>query len=423
MNINDDHPSVGKKEKFSGTPGKTICIPCNEEKYYEVSEDRKAFRNLLDELLEVHPEIFPIRMDEGYALFGSCPPSVKLGISLRRIRISATGEVYTIRPSFVFPYMTARTEEADKALFLRRFDVPYWGIAYVFGRNDMYWERLETGFGRNSIVGTTVKDPEQLPKDLSGDEKHTRLKGGKVYLATTGGDNCILGVSVCQSAGTDDLTDACGIFREEALNVDPEYSPETVSTDGWEATGKAWLNLFPGIAVIMCFLHAFMSIKRRCGKKFKDLLKKIGDKVWNAYIAETKKSFSQRIRRLREWADENLEEGAVLSKIHSLCNKKDSFLQAYDHPGARRTSNMIDRLMRWQDEYLFNRKYFHGSCESAELAIRSWAILRNFQPYCTRITGNKAELTSAAERLNGFRYSDNWLENLLVSASMGGYRQ
>jgi hypothetical protein len=28
-----------------------------------------------------------------------------------------------------------------------------------------------------------------------------------------------------------------------------------------------------------------------------------------------------------------------------------------------------------------------------------------------------------AEKLNGFRYHDNWLENLLVSASLGGYRQ
>ncbi|MCP4075189.1 MAG: hypothetical protein GY744_03265 [Gammaproteobacteria bacterium] len=83
---------------------------------------------------------------------------------------------------------------------------------------------------------------------------------------------------------------------------------------------------------------------------------------------------------------------------------------------------MADRLMRWQDEYLFSRKYFHGTYESAELAIRSWAILRNFQPYCARISG-KEKPVSAAEKLNGFRYSDNRLENLLISASMGGYRQ
>jgi hypothetical protein len=75
------------------------------------------------------------------------------------------------------------------------------------------------------------------------------------------------------------------------------------------------------------------------------------------------------------------------------------------------------------DEYLFNRKYFHGTFESAKLTIRAWALLRNFQPYCPRTLGKNAELVSAAERLDGFRYSDNWLENLLISASMGGYRR
>ena len=75
------------------------------------------------------------------------------------------------------------------------------------------------------------------------------------------------------------------------------------------------------------------------------------------------------------------------------------------------------------DEYLFNRKYFHGTYESAKLTIRAWALLRNFQPYCPRALGKNTELISAAEKLNGFRYSDNWLENLLISGSMGGYRR
>ena len=50
-----------------------------------------------------------------------------------------------------------------------------------FGRNDMYWYRMVTGFKRCSIVGTTVKNPECLPKDVVADEKHTSLKEQKVY--------------------------------------------------------------------------------------------------------------------------------------------------------------------------------------------------------------------------------------------------
>ncbi len=81
-------------------------------------------------------------------------------------------------------------------------------------------------------------------------------------------------------------------------------------------------------------------------------------------------------------------------------------MKAYDYPNAHRTSNMVDRLMRWLDRYLFNMSYFHGKLDSAEKGVRAWAILRNFQPYCSRTVGNKTELVCAATELNGFKYSD-----------------
>ncbi len=401
-------------EDESRTPAgrKQICIPCSEAKHNEVIGDKVAYKSFLNEIFKIHPEIFPFRTDEGFSLNGFQRTSDKLGVQMRKIVIKATGEVFTVRPSFVLPYMTERASEVEKALFLRRFDVPYWAITYIFGRNDMFWYRLEMSFGRNSLVGTTVSDPERLPKDLTADEKHTRLNGDKAYIATTAGGNCILGASVAGSASTEELTEAYGVFHNEALDVDPEYSPDTVNTDGWEPTRKAWKKLFP-----------FLSVKRRCSKKAVSLLKEIGAKIWNVYEAETKAAFSQRIRRLREWANSLKPGETVKDKILSLCDKKDKFIKAFDFPGAHRTSNMIDRLMKWQDEFLFNRKYFHGTYESAETAIRAWAVLRNFQPYCARINEADMELTCAAGRLNGFQYSDNWLENLFVSASMCGYRQ
>jgi len=83
---------------------------------------------------------------------------------------------------------------------------------------------------------------------------------------------------------------------------------------------------------------------------------------------------------------------------------------------------MLDRLMRRQDRFLFNRQYFHRSLEAAELAIRAWAILQNFRPYSPRALGKRTDGACAAERLNGFRYCDDWLENLRISSSMGGNR-
>jgi hypothetical protein len=96
----------------------------------------------------------------------SIDPSCKQHLRCRRLRLEPGGEVFTVAPAFVMPSMRGRTAEVDKALLLMRFHVPCWAIAHVFGRDAMYGYRLEQGLGRFSVVGTTVKSPERLPKDL-----------------------------------------------------------------------------------------------------------------------------------------------------------------------------------------------------------------------------------------------------------------
>jgi hypothetical protein len=202
-------------------------------------------------MIEHHPELFPENSQQGYRLYGLHPASKKMpDVRMRRIRFHATDEVYTIAPSFVMPYATGDVDEVEKALFLRRFGVPYWGLTYVFGRNDMYWQRLVNHLGRYDLVGTTVKGPETLPDDLLADEKHIKFNGEKAYIATTVGDDCVLGAAVALKADTATLTDAYGQFQREALSLDPNYRPQTVNTDGWDPTQNAWRRLFPLSVVI-----------------------------------------------------------------------------------------------------------------------------------------------------------------------------
>ena len=70
-----------------------------------------------------------------------------------------------------------------------------------------------------SVVGTTVKRADHLPTDLVADEKQSWLKGERVYIATTAGQECILGASVSKSAGQADLKDAYGVVAVELLPV------------------------------------------------------------------------------------------------------------------------------------------------------------------------------------------------------------
>jgi hypothetical protein len=276
----------------------------------------------------------------------------------------------------------------------------------------MYWHRLECSLGRSSLVGTTVTAAERLPRHLVADEKHTTMAGEKVYLA----------MALAESAGNDDLEAAYGVFRSEARHLDPEYRPETVNTDGWPATQAAWRALFQGVTLILCFLHAFLKIRDRA-KHLGETFDALREQIWGAYHAPDARSFSQRLRRLREWAVAHVDKEIVREGVLALCAKREAFLVAYAHPGCRRTSNPVDRLLRRLDRHLYCGQHLHGLTEAAERGLRGWALIHNFAPSCPWTVRRTPDLRSPAERLNGKRYHDEWLQNLLASASLGGYRK
>lgn len=285
----------------------------------------------------------------------------------------------------------------------------------------MYWHRMECSLGRASLVGTTVQAPDCLPRHLVADEKHTTLGGQKVYLAATAGGGCCLGLAVAPTAGNDDLTEAYGVFRDEARRLDPTYRPATVNTDGWPATQAAWRALFKGVVLILCFLHAFLKVRDRA-VHLKETFAELSRRIWEAYHAPDARSFSQRLRRLRPWTEAHVDKEIVREKVLALCDKRAAFLKAYAHPGCHRTSNLVDRLLRRLDYHLYCGQHLHGSVVAAERGLRGWALIQNFAPSCPEVARESPGLRSPAERLNGKRYHSEWLQNLLVSASLGGYR-
>ena len=327
-------------------------------------------------------------------------------------------QVLTIASSDVMPYMTGFTDDVEKALFLRRFGVPFWGLTYVFGHNDDYWYHLTSRFGRYAIVETVVKDPDRLPTDLLADEKHVHFNGEKGYIATTVGADCVLGASLALTADETALTDAYGYFRDEAHTLDSDYTPQTVNTDGWSATQKAWQTLFPAITVIQCFLHAFLKIRNCTKKRYKALYEKIQEQVWDIYQAVDRQNFFRQVVDLQLWAVQELT-GTALDAVQKLCAKADTFALAFDYPNAYRTSNMIDRHMIPLDRWLSASRYFHGHWASAELQIRTWVLFHDFMPFCPRAKIAERAI-SPVHQLNGFVYHDDWLHNLLISTSCAG---
>ena len=396
----------------------TICLPIDQQSYEGTVADPAAFRAWLDRSFRDSPELFPQAFASGYRLKDG-RASAKTGVLVRRVRLKATGRSFSVRPSFVLPFMAGWAEDARSALFLRAFGVPFWAIAEVFGKDHDYWYRLEVSLGRNSVAGTTVRRAE-MPEHLLADEHHQTRDGQKNYVATTVGSGCCLGAALAQSAGAEDLQAAYAVFKAEAQEVRPGYQPETVSVDGWAATHQAWQALFPLVALLRCFLHGWLAMRSR--GKLNEAFAELSRRAWEAFAAPDRRGFGQRMRRLGEWAVANVRGAWLLEQVEKLCGRKAEYAQAYDHPGGHRTSNMLDRVMRSMSRYFEDCQHLHGSARACELHCRAWALLFNYRPWHPATARANGGWRCPAERLNRHRYHDDWLQNLLVSASLGGYR-
>jgi hypothetical protein len=261
-----------------------------------------------------------------------------------------------------------------------------------------------------------------LPEHLVADEHHQPRDGVKNYVATTVGAGCCLGAALAQSAGADDLERAYGVFKAEAQDVQPGYAPVTVNTDGWAATRQAWRTLFPLVVMLRCFLHGWLGIRDRA-KHLGELFRSLGEKVWHAYHALDRRCFAQRLRRRGEWAQRQVQAAWVLEQVRKLCGRARDYGAAYAPPGCHRTSNALDRVMRARNRYFDRGQHLHGSERAVGQHVRAWALLHNFRPWHPAVARTKGGHRSPAERLNQHRYHDNWLDNLLISASLAGYRR
>jgi hypothetical protein len=179
--------------------------------------------------------------------------------------------------------------------------------------------------------------------------------------------------------------------------------------------------LYPLVALLRCFLHGWLNIRSRgkLSEAFPNLSAKVGD----AYHAPDRRSFGQRLRRLAEWARGQGLSAWLLEQVEKLCGRSREYGGAYAHPGGHRTSNMLDRVMRGMSRYFEDCQHLHGSPEAAGLHVRAWALLHNFRPWGKEAVRANAGWRSPSERRNGHRYHEDWLQNLQVSASLGGYRR
>src|SRR3954452_3951561 len=97
----------------------SICVPAAEGEYDAVVRDPERFRAWLAGAAARSPELFPDGFSLGFRMKDTYR-SKKLGIRLRRIELR-DGRAYTVRPSFVTPYLTGRVADVEDGRLLRKF--------------------------------------------------------------------------------------------------------------------------------------------------------------------------------------------------------------------------------------------------------------------------------------------------------------
>ena len=115
---------------------RTICLPISESASAQIIDDPVEFRRALDDCFQEVPELFPANFPHGYRL-KDARFSAKQETLIRRI-VLRDRTAYSIRPSFLMPYLTAHTQDVEGPLFLRKFGIPFWALARVFGKDPMF---------------------------------------------------------------------------------------------------------------------------------------------------------------------------------------------------------------------------------------------------------------------------------------------
>ncbi|MEY4905044.1 MAG: hypothetical protein RLZZ292_2859, partial [Bacteroidota bacterium] len=284
------------------------------------------------------------------------------------------------------PYMSGLVKDVSFGLLLILFGVPFWLVAYGLGRDAMYWYRLFNHLGRFDLLGTTLLDPTKMPKDLVVDEKISYWAQQEVYACMTVGGNCILGMGLSQEESESALSRVYGKFKKAAQRLIPDYQPISINSDGWAATKKTLKGLFTQATMVLCFLHSVIKIRQVAQKEPKK--QELFDKIWTIYHATDANGFDTAVLDLDNWAKENVIKDSVKERIAKISKRKEDFKTFFDAPTAKRTTNMVDRLMKPVDRFLFMKQYFHGDFKSAELMLNALAICINFAPFAPRTKYN-----------------------------------
>ena len=264
------------------------------------------------------PALLPHDMEQG-GTFHDADASVKQDVIVRRIQVKTPGAVFARRPACVMPSMRGRTAAIETARSRRQWGGPFAALASVVGRDAMCWSRAWLAVGRPSLVGTTVKDSHQGPRELGADAPLPQVAKQQVSVPPTVGGGGFLGVRVVEAAETVTLERGDGACAKDAKALAPTSHARAVGTE--VATRQAGRQRCPTSTVGRGVLHAILKRQQHCAGPWRPQRL---DTAWQVSPAATTRQWAPRLRRRAAWTPVPLS-GPVATRVLQRCRRRADF--------------------------------------------------------------------------------------------------
>ena len=185
----------GTQENYPWAISLSVCRLPVKRSIGEYVDDPAQYWQYLSEMLS-HLGTVSSRYGPGFHL--SRRLRVKQDLLMRRITLLTTGAVFTLR--LVRHALHDCAHRCGRKSSLRQWGGRLTPWPTSLAAMPCSGIGLRLAFGRPPLVGTTVKEPQTLPRALVADEKLTQVAKQQVYVPTTVGGGCCLGVSVVEAA-------------------------------------------------------------------------------------------------------------------------------------------------------------------------------------------------------------------------------
>ena len=308
-------------------------------------------------------------------------------ITIWRIECKTCGAVFTVIPSFLMRYFRHDTENVKNALIAYHGGLSLENCAICFNISAMSLYRIICAFGKYSIPDILNTVGIALPKNCQVDEKHTKCLGEKAYIPLLTSGHAIWHIDYVESLDDDVLEGSYRKFADQTKVIEAEYTPQTITHDGYKSTINALRRIFKKTAFLICWIHSCWSL----AKLIKPFSKEEGEDLSLALFEKLKQCYRQTSLKcisLKNWFTALLRsyKNILPDDLHEKLKRwikwrKPYFYASMDYPFPLSFSFSIDHICNHFDRKLFMMKHFHHPQARIGLFLNGLALIHTFIPY------------------------------------------